>query len=148
MTAPDFRERLSKPAASAKKPKALPAGSYHGFIDRREFGESAKKKTAQVTFFLNQLVPGEDVDQAALADIDMAKKELRTIYYLTDSSDYRVVELAQSCGLNTDGMSIAECIENVLKQPVLITVTQRNSEDGKDVYNDVKDLVGTAGAQS
>lgn len=144
----DFRTILAKPAAEVKKPKALPPGTYHGRISATDFGESRQKKTPQVMFTLSGLMPGEDIDQSLLEGIDLSKKTLRSTYYFTEASEYRVVELAQSMGIITDGMSLAQVVADCMNQPVLITVTQRNSDDGKDIFNDVSELVGTATAEA
>lgn len=138
----DFSKLLSKPMDEIKKPPAVPVGTYTGVITAREFGESANKKTPQVTFQIKLTGATDDVDVAELEGVDFSKKTLRKIYYLTDDATYRLKDLAESCGIPTSGRSLAEPIEDLINMPVLVGVTQRASQDGTELYNDVGTLVG------
>jgi hypothetical protein len=142
---PDFRTLLSKPADQIEKPKPLPAGTYNGVISKFEFGESRDKKTPYVRFHFALQSAGDDVlanyaDQ--LAKIDLAKKQLRRDFYITDDALYRLKDFAESCGQSTSGRTLNEVIPLLQNSAVLISVTQRNSDDGKDVFNDVGEVKG------
>ena len=137
----DFKSLLQSPADSISAPKALPAGSYNGTIVGHEFGESAQKKTPYVRYQL-KVSSGIDIDPADLTGIDMSKKTLRKDFYLTQDAAYRLKDFLESVGVPTKGRSLGECIPDAQSSSVIVEVTQRQSQDGKDTYNDVGDVKG------
>ena len=138
----DFKSLLSKPSDDITKPKPLPAGTYNGMVSKYEFGESKEKKTPYVRFFLTVHSAGEDIDPADIEGIDLTKKQLRRDFYLTDDALYRLKEFAVSIGVEATGRSLGEMIPDCVNAQVLIAVTQRNSQDGSEIYNDVGDVKG------
>jgi hypothetical protein len=145
MTA-DFRSLLSKPMDDIVKPKPIPAGTYQGIIKAIKFDESAKKKTPFVRFTVGLQSASDDISEEdlteALAGAELQKKELSKDFYLTDTSLYRLKDFLESLGISTEGRVLAECIPEAQNAQVLIEVTHRNSEDGKDIFNDVGNLRG------
>lgn len=145
----NFQALLSKPADEVKRPQAKPAGTYFGTISDYKFDESKKQKTPYVRFTVKNITPGEDVDQSALAGtpetgpIDLTKWSPNRDFYLTDDALYRLKDLLESCGIDTKGRSFAELIPELKGKPVQLSVTQRPSEDGTTLYNDVTDMKGT-----
>ncbi len=144
-SAPDFRTLLSKPADDVKRPKPLPAGTYHGVITQKEYVTSKQKQTPGAKFTLKVQQPGADVAPEDLEGIDLSSKTLSTTLWLTQDSAYRVVELAQSCGYPTEGRSLGELIEDLgSNTPVVMSVTQRNGTNPEDIFNDVDRIRGEA----
>jgi len=137
-----FKELLNKPADTIEKPKALPAGTYIGAITKYEFGESKEKKTPFVRFIFAVHSAGEDVDPDSLVGVDLSKKTLRRDFYLTDDALYRVKELMESCGHSTTGRTLGEIMPDMNGTQVMLEVTQRSSQDGSEVYNDVGNVKG------
>jgi hypothetical protein len=144
----NFQSLLSKPADEAKRPQAKPAGTYFGTISEYKFDESKKQKTPYVRFTVKGISPGDDVDQSALAGdaengpIDLTKWSPNRDFYLTDDALYRLKDLLESCKIDTKGRSWNELIPQLKGQPVMLTVTQRPSEDGTQLYNDVTEMKG------
>ena len=138
----DFANLLKKPADTIEKPKPLPAGTYHGMISKYEFGESKEKKTPYCRVSLAIHRGGADVEPDMLTGVDLAKKQLRRDYYLTDDAMYRIKELIESCGVDATGRTMGELIPELVNKPVIISVTQRPSQDGSELYNDVANLKG------
>lgn len=141
---PDFSQILSKPVDNIAKPKAIPAGTYHGMAIAHELLESQKNKTPFVRYTVKLTAAGEGVDASALDGIDISKKQLRKDFFLTEDSQYRLVEAIESCGVQKTGMSLGALIPQLCNRPLLVDVTCRLSEDGKDTYNDVKDVRGAS----
>jgi len=141
-SATDFRALLSKPTETIERPKALPVGTYLGTISKYEYGKSAQKKTPYVRYFISLTGAGEDVDPDAMEGVDLSKKQMRKDYYLTDDAQYRVKELWESCGIDGTGRSLGEILPDLVGMPVMLEVTKRNSEDGKDEFNDVGTVRG------
>ena len=85
-----FRSLLSQPTDTVERPRALAAGHYIGTCTRHEFGVSKQKQTPFVRFFFTPTEETADVQEGANAGIDFGKKELRTEFYITPSSLYRL----------------------------------------------------------
>lgn len=146
--APNFQQLLSKPAEQIEKPKPWPAGTYRGVIKGREFGESGQKKTPYLRLALSALSPGEEVDADALAQALKGKpisdRQFRRDFYITPDAEYRIVELAESCGISKAGRSLAELIEELPNQEVIFSMIQKPSQDGTELYNEVTEVKGVA----
>lgn len=138
----DFKALLSKSTDTIERPKPLPPGTYQAIIGQHKYDESTQKKTPFVRFFIQPTAPGPDIDSDALAGIDLSKKKLQKDYYLTADAEYRVKDLATSCGIKTQGRSLGEMIEDIANVPVIIEVKHRNSQDGEEVYNEVGSMKG------
>jgi hypothetical protein len=140
----DFRQLLNRPTDDIKRPKPLPAGTYHGLVKSYEFGESAQKKTPYVRFALTLNSAGDDVDQEELAEIELSSKQLSTDFYLTDNSLYRLKEFLESVGVATEGRSLGECIPDSVNVSVIIDVTQdlNQKDPSAPPYNNVKSIKG------
>jgi hypothetical protein len=142
----DFRKLLKKPLDEVKRPPALPAGTYHGVVAKYEFGESRDKKTPFIRFFFTITSADDSIDPGELAGIELAKKQQRRDFYLTDDALYRLKEFIASCGIETAGHTTDELLADTLQAPVLMEITQRNSDDGETIYNDIAAVKGTASA--
>ena len=137
----DFRELLAKPMDDVKRPPALPAGVYHGVVSNHEFGTSSRKQTPFVryTYTLQSLHEG---DEANLEGIDLSKRNPASTFYITEDALYRLKDFLESVGVSVGGRAVSECIPEAMNARVLVTITQRNSEDGKEIYNDVASVRG------
>jgi len=140
--ADDFRSLLSKPMDEIERPKPWPAGTYYGSITDHKFDVSAQKRTPYVRFTIQASSAGDNIDPSDLEGIDLSKKPLRKDYYLTEDALYRVKAMLESIGITTEGRALGECIPETRNAQVMFEVTQRNSPDGREIYNDVGDLVG------
>lgn len=140
----DFKELLKKPADQVERPKPIPAGTYKGVVARQEFGQSKEKKTPYTRYHLTLTGPGDGVDPKDLDGIDLTKKQFRKDFYLTNDAEYRLLDFIASCGVNTKGRTLGELVPEPLGKDVLIDITQRNSEDGTEIYNDVGKVAGAA----
>lgn len=138
----NFKELLSVPVDSVKAPEALPEGHYTGRLRQYEFLESSKKKTPFVRFTITLDSANEDVDAAALADVDLSKKQLRADYYLTPDSLFRLKNLLESLKINIAGRSFDEALPETQNMIVVVEVTRRPNDDGSAFFNDVKDIAG------
>lgn len=138
----DFKALLSKNVDDVKRPVPLPAGTYQGFIGTHKFDESKNKKTPFVRFMIKLTAPGNDVDPNELDGIELGKREYGKDYYLTPDADYRVKDLAASCGISVTGRSLGEVIEDIANVPVIVEMKHRNSEDGTEIYNEIGNVKG------
>lgn len=144
MSAPNFKDLLAKPVDQIEKPKPVPPGTYNGVIKGFTFGESKDKKTPYVRFALAITGPGDDVDPELLTGVDLSKKQLRRDYYITDDALFMLKDLVTSVGIDSSGRTLDSMIPELVNNPVLIEVIQRSSQDGSEMYNDVKNLKGVA----
>jgi hypothetical protein len=146
MTATNFKTLLRKNLDDVKKPEPLPEGSYRGIITNYSFGESAKKKTPFILFevTVNEAMDGVDQDElaSALQGHPITTKKLRSTFYVTDESLFRVKDFMSSMGIEISGRTLDEALPEVKNQEVLMEVSKRPSEDGETFYNDIAKIVG------
>lgn len=140
----NFAGILNKPADSIKKPPLLPPGSYHGYIKSYAYNESREKHTPQLDLQIGFTGPGDGIDPADLDGIDLAKRQLRKTFYLTDDSLWRLTEFMASCGINLHGRLVSECVPDLASAQVLVEVTQGMSQRTNEPFNDVSTIKGVA----
>ena len=139
--APNFASLLNKPADDVKRPVTLPEGTYFGVIQGHEFGESSQKKTPFVQFNITLSHADDDVD---LEGLEVDNKKVRTTFYLTDESMYRLTDFIKSLGIETDGRTLGELIPQTTGQSVKVDLAKRPNQAGDDYFNDVKRASGLA----
>lgn len=142
----NFKALLTKNLDDIKKPTALPAGSYRGVIRGHTFDSSARKGTPFVRFevILSEALDGVDQEDLALAlaSKPLAERKFRKDYFLTEDALYRCKDMLTSLGIETAGRTLDETIPETTRQEVLVELSLRPSEDGKDNYNDISDMKG------
>lgn len=144
----DFRALLSQPVDSFEKPKPFPTGLYQAVISGHEFGESRTQKTPYCRFHFRPISPSDDVDPIQFEEaggVDrLLKARLRKDFWLTDDALYRLSEFLEGpCKINTSGRSFAETIPETTELSVMIYVGHRMSEDGKEVYMQIENVLAT-----
>jgi hypothetical protein len=138
---------LSRPMDSVKKPPTKPAGTYNGIIAGFKFAESKVQKTPYVRFTINNVTPGQDIapDQQLDADgqpIDFSKWIPHKDFFLTDDALFRLKSfLEEGLQLPCNGRQFVEVLPDTKGMPVMFTATQRTSDDGKEIYIDIGDVV-------
>lgn len=144
---PDFSSLLRKPAGEAKKPQALPVGSYSGVVKSFEVGDNNKNKTPYVRFHLALTDWPENVDDADRSDesgslIDLSKRQLRRDYYLTDDALFRLDDFLRSVGIELANRSYEETVPEAVGAAVLIDVQQYVNQTNGELGNQVGSLAG------
>lgn len=142
---PNFNELLRKPVDDAKRPPALPAGTYFGTITKQEYDKTTSEKKTPLCRYMVALesahdsIPAEDLD-----GIDLTKRTMRREYYLTSEADWRLAEFLKSCGIDTAGRSFAETIPEAIGKRVQVEVTRElNKKKPTDPpYNNISDMAG------
>lgn len=141
---PNFRQLLSQPTDQVERPKPLPTGHYRGEISNHEFGVSKNKQTPFVRFILTPEEADADVDLDRLNGIDLSKKEMRKDFYITHSALYRLSDVLDAILGQQQGRNFDERIPETRNAKVLFGVTERQSDDGIETYNDVTTIVALA----
>jgi hypothetical protein len=144
--APNFKTMLRKNMDDVKKPQPIPEGTYRARVASHSFDESAQKKTPFVRF---QVVPTDAADGVDTDDLEtslqgqaLTSKKLRCDFYLTDEALFRLKDLFVSCGIDSSGRTLEECIQEMDHKTVLIDVTKSPSQDGETFYNNIKTMRG------
>lgn len=140
MNAPNFSAILDKPFdAEANRPKPLPPGSYVCVVDGiPKFDKSTQQQTDYVEFVLKPVSAMADVDQEALqACGGLSDKTLRTTFYFTEKSVYRLDEFLENIGLEKGQYSRRQGIDMAPGKQIIAVVTHASSKDGKAVYANV-----------
>jgi hypothetical protein len=142
---------LAISADDAKRPVALPDGTYYGII--KSFGEISSKnpnkdtgeKTPGLQFRINLTHAHPDVD---LSDYEkeggkpVAERTFNHDMYVTENSVWRLGEFLKSLGLDTAGRSLAELVPSAVNQAVLVEIAKNPAKDGKGYYNELKSVTG------
>lgn len=136
----DFTSILSRSADTIERPKPTPQGTYIGVIVEHEFGESSKKKTPYVRFWVKPIAAEDDVDPDALAENPKwNEKSLRLDFFLTEDALYRLTGFLEgSIGLTISGRTLAELIPETAGQSIRVYVTHEISErNPEEVYANI-----------
>ena len=146
--APNFKSLLQRNLDDVKRPEPIPEGSYRGQIRNFTYGASAQKKTPQVDF---EIVPTEAMDgvdqdelSVALQGEPLHTKKMRSTFYITDESLFRLKEFLASCGIETQGRTLDETIPETKGMEVLIDVAKLSNKDGTGYFNNITKISGTA----
>ncbi len=140
----NYRELLSQPSDSFQRPPSMPAGHYIATIKTHQFDKSSKKATPLVRFLFSPREATSDVDEEALANVDLTEKELRKEFYITPKALWRLNKFLDDVLGPQEGRSFDERIPEVKGVEVQIGVTLRFSDDGEMDFNDVTTVVATA----
>jgi len=151
--APSFESILDTPTAAVERPKPMPAGTYDCSVKGMyEEGVSAQKRTPFVRFTYAFQSAGDDVNeeelQAVLTDKDgvvhpLGEKSIKDTYYTTPDALFRLTDVLVNMGIidpdTDDGTrSIRHALAETPNSSIRITVSHRASEDGQQVFAEVK----------
>lgn len=152
MPAPNL-SALNKSASEVKRPVALNEGTYYGRIISHEIGESSKKKTLGVTYHVELTHAEDGVDLTGVDDkgnevqLDPRGKKLRTTFWITDDSTYRLTDFIQSLGIETGDRSLKELVPQPVNQQVMVELTKEPNKDNTGYFNDIRSITGMANAE-
>lgn len=148
MSGINFRDLLAKPADKIKRPMPLPAGTYRGIIKSKAFDVSRNKGTPFVRLTLQptmaeaDIAPEDLLEADGVTPINIASKTLRIDFYITDDASFRILDLANSLQIPTEGRSLGEVIEDLPNNNVLMSVVQQASTTNpEEVFNNVQKIV-------
>ena len=135
----DFSALLKKPSGEAKKPEALPEDIYPGIIKSFELGDANKNKTPYVRFHL--ALNGEGLgegsyDNLAAAGIDLAKRQFRRDFYLTEDALWRLDDLLKGLGIEP-GKSYEEALPEAVGKAVQVQIQRIIGQQDGAVMNTV-----------
>jgi len=147
-SATSFESILDTPADEVERPKPLPAGTYTAIVrGLPEYGESTKKKTPFVKFALALISADEDVDEDELTElltnkdgevIPLTEKSISSTYYTTPDALFRLTDFLEHCGIESEGKTVRQMIDETPNCEVKIKVAHRPSEDGQQIFAEVK----------
>lgn len=150
--APSFESILDTPTAAVERPRPMPTGTYDCIVKGLyEEGVSARKKTPFVRFTYAFQSAGDDVDedelQSVLTDKDgavhpLGEKFIKDTYYTTPDALFRLTDALTAMGVidpDTDeGKTIRQALADTPNASIRITVVHGASEDGQQVFAEVK----------
>lgn len=131
-----FGAILDTPASDVEKPKPLPQGFYFTtLVGLPKFDKSSKKQTEYVEFTHKIIQAGEDVDQEELQAMGgIENKTLKSTFYLTENSVWRLKEFLIACGIEEGTNSLRQMIESTPNCQVGVHVKHEPSGDGTSVF--------------
>jgi len=137
-----FQEILNQPA-NAEPPSALPVGTYLMIVDGQpEIAQKGKNNNSCVMFNLKPIQAQGDVDQQALMDAlkdkTLADKKVKHTMWLTDDAAWRLDRFFEDLGLDRTQGNRSQLIGQSMGRQVLVTLSHTTSEDGKQIFAQVK----------
>lgn len=139
-TAPTFESILDTPTEQVERPRPIPAGTYDAVVrGLYEQGESSQKKTPFVRFTYAIQAAGDDVDSTELEEMGgIADKTIRDTYYTTPDALFRLTDALTNMGIEMEGKTIRQALGDTPNASIRIVVGHRASEDGQQVFAEVK----------
>ena len=137
---PTFESILDTPATEVERPKPLPAGTYDAIVKGLpEYGESSQKKTPFCRFTYAIQAAGDDVDTDELETIGgLEGKTIRDTYYTTPDAIFRLTDTLERMGIDAEGKTIRQMIDETPNCSIRVVVGHRASEDGQQIFAEVK----------
>lgn len=142
-----FADILDKPATEIDRPKPLPIGSYTwSVVGLPRYDKSKEKQTPFYEFQVKCLSALDDVDEEALNE--WAKKSDGTgraladftqklTFYITEGSLYRLQDFIEHCGVDNEGKSVRQAVEETPNCQFVGNITHTASKDGTTVFANI-----------
>jgi hypothetical protein len=132
----NFNDILATRADTIEAPKSLPPGKYLASVKSFEPGVSTQKKTpyVEIKFAVTGIidVPADQESEASAA-LSKGPVEMRSSFYLSDKSMYRIIDfLEKDLGISRAGRTLGDMLTECvgLECGVLLDIEQ--SKDGRD----------------
>lgn len=143
---PDFTNLLKQAPSTAPRPVSCPAGTYHAVLGKQTFGKNRFEPNINTVVYevkltaATEAVPAEELVGPDGTPIDLSKVRLRKEFDITAERMYILNDFFESLGLDPT-KPLEELIPEAVGSAVLAEVTAKPSEDGKDIYNNIKKVV-------
>lgn len=133
----NFADILNTRADTIESPKSLPVGKYGASVKSFEPGVSTQKKTPYVEIKFNVSsvvdVPVEHQSEAEAAIASKGGVEMRTSFYLSDKSMYRLTDfLEKDLGISRGGKTLGDMLQECLGQDCGLVLDLETSKDGRE----------------
>jgi len=144
---PDFTNLLKQAPSTAPRPVSCPGGVYHAVLGKQTYGKNRFDANVSTVVYevkltaATEAVPAEELIGADGQPIDLSKVRLRKEFDITADRLYILNDFFESIGLDPT-KPLEELIPEAVGATVLAEVTAKASEDGKDIYNNLKKVVG------
>lgn len=145
--AANFESILDTPAEDVERPTPAPIGLYDFIVKGLpEYGESSKKKTPFAKFTLAFQGAGEDVDgddlTIWLSDKDgvvgpLTDRTIKLTFYTTPDALFRLTDFLEHCGVEPEGKTVRQMIDETPNASVRGIISHRASEDGQQIFAEV-----------
>lgn len=142
-----FSDILDKPATEIDRPKPLPIGTYVWMVNGLpKYDKSKEKQTPYYEFEIKCMSALDDVDEEALQEwatkADGTSRALndfvtRLTFYITPDSVYRLQDFLGHLGIDGDGKSIRQCIDETPNCQFVANIVHNPSKDGSSIYANI-----------
>lgn len=146
--ATSFESILDTPADEVERPKPLPAGTYDVLVKGMpEHGKSSKQQTPFVRFTYVLQAAREDVNEDELDElltnakgekVALSDRSIRDTYYTTPDALFRLTDALEAMGIDLTDKTVRAALDETPNASLRILVGHRPSEDGTQVFAEVK----------
>ena len=143
----NFEDILNKPADQIDKPKPLPIGTYIWTVQGLpRHDKSKEKQTPFYEFTVKCAGAADDVDEDALKEwatkADGSMRSLtdftsRITFYITEDSIYRLQEFMEHCGIDLEGKSVGQALDETPNCQFVGAIVHTPSKDGTAIYANI-----------
>ncbi len=166
---PDFTKLYSRPAGEGKKPPQWLPGDYPGLIKSLEHVQSREKKTPGMQYHLivtdwfegaperwTETDEQGKVWEYQRDEVDLSKKQVSfTFYFPVDpetgeplgTTDFMYDDFLRSCGVEPEGQSYADLMDQVVGKEVLIEMRGQLNESTNRIFVRANRIVGLANSR-
>lgn len=145
----NFQDILQKTSAEVEAPKAMPVGTYLCIIDGPpEITKRGKNGTECIIFKMKPMQAQGDVSQeelqAFLKGRSLSEFKIENVLWGTndpakeDNVKWRLKQFLDNCGIEEGTKSLGERVSEAMGKQVLINMGARPSEDGTQIFAEVK----------
>ena len=132
----NFQSILNTRADAVEAPKYLPPGTYSAVVKNFESGLSTQKKTpyVEIKFQVDQIIEvAPELLEAATAALEAkGGAEMRTSFYLSDKSMYRLVDfLEKDLGLPRGQRTIGQLLSESIGRGCAIILDEAQTKDDR-----------------
>ena len=145
---------LNTSSDESKPPANFPPGKYASVVrgtprtrevkwNDKETGEPKSVNVLSFYFVPTEDLEGVNQDELESRNIEFGKRGIKHDYWLDSDSLWRLNKLYEACGLDTEGRSHVELIEEVVGSELGIIVTEEPAKKDSDgtLYNRIKAVV-------
>ena len=143
----NFSDILDKPATEIDRPKPLPTGEYVWTIQGLpRYDKSKEKQTPFYEFAVKPASALDSVNEEALKEwatkSDGTMRALtdfttKITFYITEDSLYRLQEFLGHCGIDGDGKTTRQCIDETPNCQFVGSIVHTPSKDGTAIYANI-----------
>lgn len=123
----DFNSLIQTSADDVKPPVTMPAGHYEAMIAGAMTPHEARSGNVAMRFPFRLTSATDDVDAEQLESVGgIPDKVFNIDFWMSPDAQYRFVDFAKSCGVETEGRALSEIAEQLVENQTQFTIEAKH----------------------